>query len=224
MNDLQEYIDYVKGRKSSSKVNYHKEALKEMDRISRMNAGHKPKILLHACCVVCACWPMDFLHDTFDITLIYNNPNIWPKAEYDLRLSELKRYLKERWDDEIKLVVMDGDIESYMESLAFGKDDPEGWKRCFFCYEKRMDQAFAYADAHGFDYFATVMTFSRQKDSQVLNEIGLKLQEKYQNTKYFLSDFKKADGQRKSNAICEKYNLYKQSYCGFVYSYRTYEG
>ena len=220
MNDLQEYIDYVKGRKSSSKVNYHKESLKEMDRISR-TADHKPKILLHACCVVCACWPMDFLHDTFDITLIYNNPNIWPKAEYDLRLSELKRYLKERWNDEVKLVVSDADIDGYMESLAFGKDDPEGWKRCFFCYEKRMDQAFAYADANGFDYFATVMTFSRQKDSQVLNEIGLKLQDKYQNTKYFLSDFKKADGQRKSNAICEQYNLYKQSYCGCVYSYRT---
>ena len=83
-----------------------------------------------------------------------------------------------------------------------------------------MDEAFRYADENGFDYFTTVMTFSRQKDSQKLNEIGLKLQQKYQNTKYFVSDFKKADGQRKSNEICDAYNLYKQNYCGCIFSFR----
>ena len=220
MNDQEEYLAYIKGRKSSFKRNYHKESLKEMESLKEKFADRRPRILLHACCVVCACWPMDFLHEAFDITLIYNNPNIWPKEEYDHRLAELKRYLKERWNDEIGLIVTEYTGEEYMKGLAKRKDDPEGWKRCFGCYEKRMDEAFAYADANGFDYFTTVMTFSRQKDSQKLNEIGLKLGEKYAHTKYFVSDFKKNDGQRKSNEICDAYHLYKQNYCGCVYSMR----
>ena len=220
MNDQEEYIEYIKGRKSSFKRNFYKESLKEIESLKDKFRDRKPRILLHACCVVCACWPMDFLADAFDITLIYNNPNIWPKEEYDQRLSELKRYLHERWNDQIGLIVTEYNGQEYMDSLAFGKDDPEGWKRCFFCYEKRMDEAFRYADSNGFDYFTTVMTFSRQKDSQKLNEIGLKLQQKYQNTKYFVSDFKKADGQRKSNEICDAYNLYKQNYCGCIFSFR----
>ena len=217
MNDREEYLAYIRGRKSSDKVNYHRLALKEMEQLKAQD--RKPTILLHACCVVCACWPMDFLSDVFDITLIYNNSNIYPSEEYDLRLSELKRYLKERWNDKIKLIVTPYDNETYNLSLAERKDDPEGWKRCFGCYEKRMDEGFRYADEHGFDYFTTVMTFSRQKDSQKLNEIGLKLQNKYGHTKYFCSDFKKDDGQRKSNAICDTWNLYRQDYCGCIYSY-----
>ena len=220
MNDQEEYLEYIKGRKSSFKRNYHKESLKEMESFKEKFPDRKPRILLHACCVVCACWPMDFLHEAFDITLIYNNPNIWPKEEYDHRLSELKRYLKERWHDEIGLIVTEYTGEEYMKGLAERKDDPEGWKRCFGCYEKRMDEAFAYADEHGFDYFTTVMTFSRQKDSQKLNEIGLKLGEKYAHAKYFVSDFKKDDGQRRSNEICDAYNLYKQNYCGCIFSMR----
>ena len=220
MNDREEYIEYIQNRKSSFKRNYYKESLKEMESFAERFKDRKPRILLHACCVVCACWPLDFLADAFDITLIYNNPNIWPKEEYDHRLSELKRYLHERWNDEIPLIVTEYNGEEYMESIAFGKDDPEGWKRCFFCYEKRMDEAFRYADEHGFDYFTTVMTFSRQKDSQRLNEIGLKLEKKYQNTKYFVSDFKKADGQKRSNEICDAYGLYKQNYCGCIFSKR----
>ncbi len=217
MNDREEYIAYIRGRKSSDKVNYHQQAVKEMARLQQEKK--RPSILLHACCVVCACWPMDFLSDVFDVTLIYNNSNIYPSEEYDLRLSELKRYLKERWNDRIKLIVMPYDNATYNLSLQERKDDPEGWKRCFACYEKRMDECFRYADENGYDYFTTVMTFSRQKDSQILNRIGLKLQEKYTHTKYFCSDFKKADGQKKANAICDAYDLYRQDYCGCIYSY-----
>lgn len=217
MNDREEYIAYIRGRKSSDKVNYHLQAVKEMIRLRQEN--RKPSILLHACCVVCACWPMDFLSDVFDVTLIYNNSNIYPSGEYDLRLSELKRYLKERWNDQIRLIVMPYDNETYNLSLQERKDDPEGWKRCFACYEKRMDECFRYADENGYDYFTTVMTFSRQKDSQILNQIGLRLQEKYTHTRYFCSDFKKADGQKKANAICDAYDLYRQDYCGCIYSY-----
>ena len=138
MNDQEEYIEYIRNRKSSFKRNFYKESLKEMETFREKYPECKPKILLHACCVVCACWPMDFLHDAFDITLIYNNPNIWPKPEYDKRLSELKRYLHERWNDEIGLIVTDYSGEEYMDSLAFGKDDPEG-KRKYAHYVHHSD-------------------------------------------------------------------------------------
>ncbi len=198
------------------RVNYHLECLKEMDRLSKQNT--KPSLLLHVCCAVCACWPLEFLHNTFDITVFFNNSNIYPEAEHDLRLSELKRYIDARFP-EIRIIVTSYDNAAYTEKLAPMKDDPEGWKRCFFCYEERMDEAFRYADARGFDYFTTVMTSSRQKDSQKINGIGLKLQERYGNTKYLKSDFKKGGGQTRSAELVAEYGIYRQDYCGCVYSF-----
>lgn len=223
MNETEAFRQYLQERKQSPKINYHLEALKEMERVRKKN-DQKPTLLLHACCIVCACWPLDFLHDTFDVTVLFHNPNIWPEEEYDLRLSEFRRYLKERWNDEIPLIETPYQGEEFMKSLSFGKDHPEGWKRCFFCYEERMRYGFAMADRNGYDYFTTVMTFSRQKDSQKFNEIGARLQKEFRHTRYFFSDFKKDNGQLKSKAICEAYNLYRQNYCGCIYSMLNQKG
>ena len=213
------YIAYLKNRKSSTKTNYYVESLKEMKNI-KANTNKKPKLLLHACCIVCACWPLEFLHEVFDVTIMYNNSNIWPASEYDMRLSDMKRYLDERWYGEIKLVIEPYNYDAFDQKLlAKRKDDPEGWLRCFSCYTERMNAAFAYADENGYDYFTTVMTFSRQKDSQKLNEIGRSLQQKYSHTKYFYSDFKKGNGQQHSTEISDAYCLYRQDYCGCKYSY-----
>ena len=177
------YIAYLKNRKSSAKTNYYVESLKEMKNI-KASTNEKPKLLLHACCIVCACWPLEFLHEVFDVTIMYNNSNIWPASEYDMRLSDMKRYLDERWHGEIKMVIEPYNYDAFDQKLlAKRKDDPEGWLRCFSCYTERMNAAFAYADQNGYDYFTTVMTFSRQKDSQKLNEIGRSLQQKYSHTK-----------------------------------------
>lgn len=222
MNDKEkeEYTAYLQSRKSGTKVNYYKESLKEIDQWKQNHPESRPSILLHACCVVCACWPLDFLHDHgFQITIMYNNSNIWPKAEHDHRLQELKRYLDERWHNEIGLIEEPYDYGRYADNVLVHRGtDPEGWKSCFACYAERMDAAFAYADRNGFDYFTTVMTFSRQKDSQKINQIGIHLGRQYR-TKYFVSDFKKADGALKSAAICDDYCLYRQDYCGCAFSY-----
>lgn len=217
--EKQSYIEYLKNRKSSNKTNYYIASLKEMDQIKK-STQEKPKLLLHACCIVCACWPLEFLHEVFDVTIMYNNSNIWPASEYDMRLADMKRYLQERWHDEIKLVIEPYDYDAYDKKLlAQRKDDPEGWLRCFSCYTERMNEAFRYADENGYDYFTTVMTFSRQKDSQKLNEIGRSLQQKYKHTKYFYSDFKKGNGQQHSTEISDAYCLYRQDYCGCKYSF-----
>lgn len=224
MNDKEkeDYLAYLLSRKSSYKKNYYQESLQEIQQFQKEHPGKKPTILLHACCIVCACWPLDFLKENgFDVTVMYNNSNIWPKEEYDHRLSELQRYIQERWHNEISVIVPEYNYEEYAKTVLKNRgSDPEGWTSCFGCYGERMNDAFAYADSHGFDYFTTVMTFSRQKDSQKINEIGLNLGKQYTHTKYFVSDFKKADGARKSEKICDDYCIYRQDYCGCEYSYQ----
>lgn len=220
--DKQEYLDYIFSRKSSNKRNFYKESLKEIECFKKEHPDRSPSIVLHVCCIVCACWPIDFLKENgFDVTIMYNNSNIWPKEEHDHRLNELKRYLKERWHDEIPLIVEPYDYDTYASTILKNRsNDPEGWESCFGCYAERMNHAFAYANTNHFDYFTTVMTFSRQKDSQKINEIGLNLQKQYDHTKYFVSDFKKANGALKSEKICDDYCLYRQDYCGCETSYK----
>lgn len=193
-----------------------------LDEIKKMPA--KPKLLLHACCGPCSTFPLTFLCPHFDVTIFFNNSNIYPGDEYYRRLNELKRFLglfERDYGYHVDVVEVPYDNENYMKDLEPYKDQPEGQERCFICYEKRMDQAFAYADSHGFDYFTTVMTISRQKNSQKLNEIGKKISEKYKNTQYFFSDFKKNKGIDEAREMRIKYELYQQLYCGCKYTYEN---
>lgn len=202
-----------------TKVNYYQVSLKEMGAIPE---GNKPSLLLHSCCGPCACWPLLFLCKKFQVTIYFNNSNIYPSNEYYRRLEELKKLLvciKTDYGYDVNLVVTPYKNEEYTRSLMPYKDDPEGGRRCKLCYEKRMKEAYDYAEANAFDYFCTVMTISRQKDSQVMNEIGKKLEQTHQKTKYFYSDFKKANGFMLGRDLRIKYGLYNQNYCGCVYSY-----
>ncbi len=218
MNDKEEYIAYLTSRKSSHKVNYYDLSLREIKAIKQTSPA-KPRLLIHACCGPCAAWPLEFLHDVFDITVFYNNSNIWPSSEYERRRDEMVRLIHEIHGDNISIVIPPYDNVAYTKLLAPRKDDPEGWKRCFLCYEIRLREGFQYAKEHGFEYFATVMTISRQKDSQKLNEIGLALSHDFPEVKWFPSDFKKKGGQQRRDEIVKEYNLYHQDYCGCVFSY-----
>jgi len=205
-----------------NKINYYKKSMQILDEIKKMPA--KPKLLLHACCGPCSTFPLTFLCPHFDVTIFFNNSNIYPGDEYYRRLNELKRFLglfERDYGYHVDVVEVPYDNENYMKDLEPYKDQPEGQERCFICYEKRMDQAFAYADSHGFDYFTTVMTISRQKNSQKLNEIGKKISEKYKNTQYFFSDFKKNKGIDEAREMRIKYELYQQLYCGCKYTYEN---
>ncbi|MBO5528946.1 MAG: epoxyqueuosine reductase QueH [Bacilli bacterium] len=190
--------------------------------LEKLPSNPKPKILLHVCCGPCSCYPLTFLATRFDITIYYGNSNIYPAEEYDHRLSELRRLLdclKRDHGYDIKLIVPPYDNENYMKHLEPLKDQPEGGERCFLCYALRMEEAYAYASAHGFDFFTTVMTVSRQKNSQKLNEIGKSLSFKYPNVAYLYSDFKKKKGLEIGTQIRKEYDLYNQDYCGCQYSY-----
>lgn len=201
----------------NQKTNYYKKSLDELEAIQG-----RPTLLLHSCCGPCATFPLRFLSDFFDVTILFNNSNIFPEAEYDRRLFELKRFVGEfnkEFNRVVKIVERPYDNEAYNKDLEPFADQPEGLQRCRICYAKRMEDAFAYAEEHGFAWFTTVMTISRQKDSQVLNEIGAQLQKKHQKTRYFYSDFKKNKGIDIAREMRIKYNLYNQLYCGCKYTY-----
>lgn len=201
-------------------INYYKISLQNLEEIKKSNK--KPRLLLHSCCGPCATLPLTFLCPFFDVTIFFNNSNIYPSEEYYRRLNELKKlleYYKRDYGFEIGLIETKYDNDTYNIDLEPYKDMPEGTTRCFICYEKRLNEGFKFANENGFEYFTTVMSVSRQKNSQVLNQIGLRLQEKYPNTKYFVSDFKKNHGLEIGTELRKKYNLYQQLYCGCKYTY-----
>ena len=214
------YRRYLESRKRSNKTNYYLQSLKELEAIHTEFKDRKPRLLLHVCCAVCASFPLEFLSEHFDITVYFNNSNIWPEAEYTRRLEELKRYVKESGAS-IEIIETPYYHEEYMKPLEPMKDDPEGFGRCFYCYAVRMKEAYEWASAHDYDFFTTVMSISRQKDSQKMNEIGKSLSRLYPNTRYFYSDFKKGGGQTRKEELSEQYGLYRQDYCGCEYSYQA---
>lgn len=201
---------------SQPKINYYQKCIDEMEGFEG-----KKNLLLHACCAPCISFPLEFLIKKFNITIYYNNSNIYPENEYIKRLEELRYYVDEfnkQYQCDIPILAPDYDNVAYTKKLEPLKDEKEGGKRCFHCYAMRMDEAYNYATKHNFDYFTTVMTISRQKDSQKLNQIGANLEKKYSKVKYLYSDFKKNKGIDRRNELVKEKNLYAQHYCGCIYS------
>lgn len=220
MRNKEEYYRYLQQRKALPRRNYYQLSLQEKQQIQQDSRGQKPRLLLHACCAVCMGWPLEFLLDTFAVDIFYYNPNIWPQAEYQRRLEEVRRVLQEEYPGQIQLIAGPYDNAAYtVEQLAPYKDDPEGYRRCFLCYALRLQEAFRYAAEHDYPYLTTTLTVSRQKDSQKINEIAAGLQRQYPQVHYFYSDFKKAGGQQKTDELAARRRLYRQDYCGCVYSW-----
>lgn len=179
-------------------------------------AGIRPGLLLHACCAPCSSYCIEYLNKYFDITLFFYNPNIYPTDEFDVRVSELERLVREMGLD-IPVIVPENDTESFYD-LAKGRENiREGGARCFDCYRLRLEKTAEYARENGFDYFTTTLSISPLKNAAKLREIGLELEEKY-GVKNLPSDFKKKEGYKRSTELSKKYGLYRQNYCGCVYS------
>lgn len=180
----------------------------------------KPTLLLHACCAPCSSYVLEYLHDVFDITLFFYNPNISPESEYVYRAQELERLISELgFSDEVKLIVPSYSTGAF-DTISKGKEsEPERGIRCTDCYRIRLEKTFEYAVQNKFDYYSTTLSISPHKDAQRLNEIGSSLAEN-SATKWLYSDFKKNNGYIRSIELSEKFNLYRQNYCGCKYSQR----
>ena len=206
----------------NQKINYQNVLEKTLSTLNE-----KKSLLLHACCAPCSSYVIEYLSQYFDITIFYYNPNIHPKTEYECRLQELRDFLP-RFPKAagISLVETDYEPEDFFAATNVRNDpdlqtEHEMGERCRRCYEFRMRRAWKYAEAHHFDFFTTTLSISPHKDSAKINAIGETLQRESQtNLQYLFSDFKKKAGFLRSLEISSEYGLYRQDYCGCVFSMR----
>lgn len=177
----------------------------------------KKKLLLHSCCAPCSSAVISRLRDYFDITILYYNPNIEPIEEYIRRKEEQIRFLEE-FDSNIKILDIDYDNESFKKISKNLEHEKEGGARCHKCYYLRLEKTMEMAINNNFEYFGTTLTVSPYKNSDYINEIGLKLEESVNHSiKFLVSDFKKREGYKQSIELSKQYNLYRQDYCGCLY-------
>ncbi len=192
---------------------------KELDEFISMNcAEEKPRLFLHCCCAPCSSYVTEYLHEFFDITVFFYNPNITEPDEYEKRKAELKRYLSEvSYGKEIGFIDADYDPESFFKAANGLEDEPERGARCDKCFRLRLSKTAEAAKENGFELFCTTLSISPHKDADLLMSIGEELAEKY-GLKYLPSDFKKKNGYKRSIELSAEYDLYRQNYCGCVYS------
>ena len=190
------------------------------EQIKNINVGSK--LLLHVCCGPCSTTCLERLGNYFDISILYYNPNITEEVEYRKRVEEVKKLisvLKTKYP--IKLIEGRYEPKEFFDMARGMEDLPERSERCYKCYEMRLNETAMVADELGFDYFATSLTLSPYKNADWLNEIGNRLDKEYE-CNYLYSDFKKKNGYKRSIELSREYNLYRQDYCGCVYSKRDY--
>ena len=180
-----------------------------------------PRLLLHACCAPCSSACIERLSDNFKIDIYYYNPNIDNIEEYNKRLKEVIKFTKE-FKTKYPIDVIDGgyDSETFFKMAKGLEEEPERGKRCYECYKLRLKKTSEYASNNNYDFFATTLTLSPYKNSNWINEIGEKLDKETKST-YLYSDFKKKNGYKRSIELSHEYNLYRQDYCGCIYSIRN---
>lgn len=182
------------------------------------NNNYIPTLLLHSCCAPCSSYCLEYLSNFFKITIFYYNPNITEKDEYLKRVAEQQRLIKELpCKYEIKFLEGNYNPELFFNLSKGLENEPEKGQRCSKCYELRLKETALIAKKYNFDYFATTLTLSPYKNANKVNEIGETL-EKELDIKYLYSDFKKKNGYKRSIELSKIYNLYRQDYCGCLYS------
>ena len=217
-----------------NRINYSRETQKIIDKIqTEKDRQQAPRLLLHSCCAPCSSHCMEYLREFFDLTVFYYNPNITVPREYEKRLAEEKRLIEAynrqveeqdfsgmhstRVAGKIKILEAPYNPSDWFESVRGLEDCPEGGDRCTVCFRMRLQKTAEEAARGGFDYFTTTLTISPLKDAQRLNRIGLEEADRH-GVKWLPSDFKKKDGYKRSIELSHTFGLYRQNYCGCIYS------
>ena len=222
------------------KINYQKKLDDLLAKLASGGEGSKPSLLLHACCGPCSSYVLEYLSKYFQITVLYYNPNIYPQAEYERRLAELKKLYEvfpPALDTGVKVVECEYDPEQFYAAVGVRDQpelasEPEKGERCRRCYKLRLQRAYDYAAANNFDYFCTSLSISPFKDAVKINELGAEIERAQlagaelseppaKSPKWLFSDFKKKGGFKRSLELSEEYGMYRQTYCGCVYSMKN---
>ncbi len=199
-------------------MNYDLEMEKQMKEIEEGTG-----LLLQACCAPCSSAVLERIGNHFEITIFYYNPNITDEKEYQKRIEEVKKLIsliKTKYP--IHLIPGNYEPEKFLEMAKGLEKEPERGKRCYKCYHMRLEETARIAEMLGFEYFCTTLTLSPHKNSNWINEIGKELENHY-HTNYLYSDFKKKEGYKRSIVLSKEYDLYRQDYCGCIYSKRNKE-
>ena len=205
-----------------NKINYQRELDQLIEEIEA--EGKVPTLLLHSCCAPCSSYCIEYLSQFFAITVFYYNPNIYPDEEYFHRVKEQQRFISE-FPTKHPVSFIEGDFEKdrfYSEVAKGLEKEPERGARCTKCFELRLGETAKRAAAEGMDYFATTLTISPMKDVELLNSIGAAMGERY-GVEYLATEFRKKNGYLRSTQISKEYDMYRQDYCGCVYSYQERE-
>jgi len=196
-------------------MNYDLEMEKQMS-----NLKEGDSLLLHACCAPCSTACLERVANFFKVTIFYYNPNITDESEYKKRIEEIKKLLT-LINPKYKVELLEGDYDpnKFFDMAKGLENEPERGKRCYKCYEMRLEETAKIASKLGFNNFCTTLTLSPHKNANWINEIGEKLNKEY-DSNYLYSDFKKKEGYKRSIELSKEYDLYRQDYCGCIYSKR----
>ncbi len=206
--------DGIVSMNQTPKVNYQLELDKTLRHLTEQQI--RPKLLLHACCAPCSSYVLEYLTQYFDITVFFYNPNISPEAEYRHRVEEIQRLIREMCPS-VKFIEGRYEPQHFYEMAKGLEQEPERGVRCHKCYRLRLSESAAAAREGGFDYFTTTLSISPQKDSAVLNRIGAEVSDST-GVPYLFSDFKKRGGYQRSIELSARFSLYRQNFCGCVFS------
>lgn len=192
---------------------------RKFDKIVGQFGDAKPGILLHSCCGPCSSSVLELLSKYFDVTVLWYNPNLYPESEYDKRLETQKQLIDAIAEDGVqaKLLVEPWRSEDYFSRIKGLENEPEEGRRCLECFRIRLEETARIASERGFEWFCTTLTVSSRKDAVAINAIGREAEAKY-GVKWLPSEFKKREGNHRSIILSEKYGLYRQEYCGCVFS------
>lgn len=190
---------------------------KELEKIIN-NLDYKPSLLLHSCCAPCSSYVIEYLSKYFKITIFYYNPNIDSELEYKKRVKEEIRLIKEMsLENKVDFIEGNYEPERFINMSKGLENLKEGGARCFKCYYLRLEKTASLAKEKNFDFFTTTLSISPYKNANKLNEIGYLLEDRL-GVSYLCADFKKNNGYKRSIELSKKYNLYRQDYCGCIYS------
>ena len=191
---------------------------KELDRIIQKRGKRMPRVLLHSCCGPCSSSVLEYLTQYFDVTLLWYNPNIYPKEEFDRRFKTQVQLIESMGlADKVSVLAEPWKSADYYARIKGLENEPEGGKRCAECFRLRLLETARLAKHYQYDYFCTTLTLSRHKDAVLINGIGEEIGRAV-GVSWLPSDFKKRDGENRSIELSEKYGLYRQLYCGCEFS------
>lgn len=201
-------------------MNYQLELDKIISGIESKQAIKVPSLLIHSCCAPCSSYVLEYLSEYFAITVYYYNPNIYPESEYERRAKEQERLIKTmQFKNPVLFTMGEYEPKKYYELIKGHERDAEGGERCIKCYRMRLEEAARVAQEGRFEFFTTTLTISPHKNASKLNEIGEEMASKY-GVLFLPSDFKKRNGFKRSIELANEYALYRQDYCGCVFSSR----